>query len=185
MPTRDFPDDSSQPPKTVAQLCFDRKRNPTTRFGVLGWRSVRPRPRRDAIGCEKTVIRQTPRVRRPPVQAYCGDDTRRHVGAGLGRRPSISCRIAANSRRGIATSVSWNVTYRPCRTTFAPILISFSRSVVSDQCSTSSGKASVRGDLAAVEFQLQAAVEIDPQRPLLRFTHRVCHDRAPNILSRH
>ena len=27
-------------------------------------RSVRPRPRRDAIGCEKTVIRQTPRVRR-------------------------------------------------------------------------------------------------------------------------
>ena len=33
---RDFPDDSSQPPKTVARLCFDRKRDPTTRFGVLG-----------------------------------------------------------------------------------------------------------------------------------------------------
>ena len=28
---RDFPDDSAQPPKTEAQLCFDRKRDPTTR----------------------------------------------------------------------------------------------------------------------------------------------------------
>ena len=106
-------------------------------------RSVRPRPRRDAIGCEKTVIRQTPRVRRPPVQAYCSDDTRRHVSAGLGRRPSISCRFAANRRRGIATSASWNVTDRPCRTTLPPILIGFSRSVLSDQCATSLGRADV------------------------------------------
>jgi hypothetical protein len=34
---RDFPDDSSQPPKTVAHLCFDRQRDPTTRFGLLEW----------------------------------------------------------------------------------------------------------------------------------------------------
>ena len=38
--------------------------------------------------------------------------------------------------------------YRPWRTTLAPILTSFSRSVVNDQCSTSFGKASVRMKLA-------------------------------------
>ena len=31
----------------------------------------------------------------------------------------------------------------------------------------------IRGDLAAVEFQLQATVEIDPQMRLSGFTHRV------------
>ncbi len=43
----------------------------------------------------------------------------------------------------MATSAIWNVTYLPCLTTFAPILISFSRSVVSDQCSTSFGSVNV------------------------------------------
>lgn len=37
----------------------------------------------------------------------------------------------------------------------------------------------VGGDPAAVEFQLQAAVEIDPKRNLIRFTRRVFHPRAP------
>jgi hypothetical protein len=46
-------------------------------------------------------------------------------------------------------------------------------------------EAGIRGDLAAVKFQLQAAVEIDPQRRRFRFTHRVRHDRAPNIASRY
>jgi hypothetical protein len=46
-------------------------------------------------------------------------------------------------------------------------------------------QAGVRGDLAAVEFQLQAAVEIDPQRPRIRLTHRVGHDRASNIFTRY
>ena len=50
-------------------------------------------------------------------------------------------RIAANNSRGTATSAIWNVTYLKCRTTFAPILISFSRSVVSDQCFTDLGDA--------------------------------------------
>ncbi len=36
-------------------------------------------------------------------------------------------------------------------------------------------------DVAAMEFQLQAAVEIDPKASLFRFTHRVGHDRAPSI----
>ena len=33
--SRDFPENSSQLPKTVARICFDRKHDPTTRFGVL------------------------------------------------------------------------------------------------------------------------------------------------------
>ena len=35
-----------------------------------------------------------------------------------------------NSSRGTATSAIWNVTYPACRTTLAPILISFSGSVL-------------------------------------------------------
>ncbi len=66
-----------------------------------------------------------------------------YAGAGLGRRSSIRPRIFRNSSFGTATSANWSVTYRPWRTTLAPILTSFSRSVVSDQCSTSFGKASV------------------------------------------
>jgi hypothetical protein len=38
----------------------------------------------------------------------------------------------------------------------------------------------VGGDAAAVEFQLQAAVEIDPERPIIRFTCWVFHPRASN-----
>ena len=37
----------------------------------------------------------------------------------------------------------------------------------------------VGGDPAAVEFQLQAAVEINPKRNLIRFTRWVFHPRAP------
>ena len=66
----------------------------------------------------------------------------------LGRRSSIRRRIFRNRSFGTATSANWNVTYRPWRTTLAPILTSFSRSVVNDQCSTSFGKASVRMKLA-------------------------------------
>jgi hypothetical protein len=36
----------------------------------------------------------------------------------------------------------------------------------------------VGGDAAAVELQLQAAAEIDPQRPVIRFTRRVFHGAA-------
>ena len=71
-----------------------------------------------------------------------------YARAGLGRRSSIRLRIFRNNSLGTATSANWNVTYRPWRTTLAPILTSFSRSVVRDQCSTSFGKASVRMKLA-------------------------------------
>ena len=49
------------------------------------------------------------------------------------RSRTILATIAANNSRGTATSASWNVTYFECRTTLAPILMSFSRNVVNDQ----------------------------------------------------
>ena len=46
---------------------------------------------------------------------------------------------------------------------------------------SAAGRRSVAGlpRTAAVEFQLQATVEIDPRRRRFRFTHRGRHDRAP------
>ncbi len=43
-------------------------------------------------------------------------------------------KIAANKSRGTATSAIWKITYPECVTALAPILTSFSRSVVSDRC---------------------------------------------------
>jgi len=43
----------------------------------------------------------------------------------------------------------------------------------------------VGGGLAAVEFQLQAPVKTDPQRPSVRFTHRMHHRRPPIAASTH
>ena len=74
-----------------------------------------------------------------------------YTGAGLGRRSSISRRIFRNRSLGTATSADCNVTYRPWLTTLAPIFTNFSRSVVSDQWSDSSGNANDRfGSLAEV-----------------------------------
>src|SRR5512133_1407048 len=75
------------------------------------------------------------------------DSAARHVGTGLGRSCSISRRISVNSALGTA-SASWKVTYRPWRTTLAPILTSLLRNVVSDHCFTSCGNAKVRMKLA-------------------------------------
>jgi hypothetical protein len=36
-----------------------------------------------------------------------------------------------------------------------------------------------------VEFQLQAPVKTDPQRPSLRFTHRMHHRRSSIVASTH
>jgi len=41
--TRDFPDDSSQPPKTLAQSSIDQQRGRSFRFGGLGWATRRIR----------------------------------------------------------------------------------------------------------------------------------------------
>ena len=53
---------------------------PVWRLGMS--RSVHPRPRQGAIGCEKTAVRQVRRARRPPVQPRI-DEIGRHVGARL------------------------------------------------------------------------------------------------------
>jgi hypothetical protein len=63
---------------------------------------------------------------------------------GDSRNWAILSRMAANSCRGIATSAIWNVTYWACRTTLAPILISFSRNVVRVHWLILLGRASVR-----------------------------------------
>ena len=67
----------------------------------------------------------------------------RHVVGCFGHRPPIRRRISANSAVDIVTSASWNVTDRSCQSALAPIFISFSRIVVIDQCSISSGSARV------------------------------------------
>ncbi len=74
---------------------------------------------------------------RSPRQPRCTN------GGGTPNRRMRS-RIAANKSRGTATSTIWNITYFACRTTFAPILISFSRSVVNDPCFTDLGSANRR-----------------------------------------
>ena len=66
------------------------------------------------------------------------------ASGGGSRRRAILRRIAANSLLGTATSAIWKITYRAWCTTFAPILISFSRNVVSDQWATGLGSASLR-----------------------------------------
>jgi len=59
------------------------------------------------------------------------------TGAGDERSFAINANMFANRWRGMATSAIWNATYRPWLTTFAPILISFSRSVVNEAFKTS------------------------------------------------
>lgn len=61
---------------------------------------MRAKPCRDEIGSEKLVIRQTPRVRHPPAQASCCNDTETHDSVALGRSPSISRRVSENIDRG-------------------------------------------------------------------------------------
>ena len=58
-----------------------------------------------------------------------------------------SSRIAANNVRGTATSANWKTTYLACVTTLAPILTSFSRSVVRLQCRTGLGRTTCRRTL--------------------------------------
>ena len=67
-----------------------------------------------------------------------------HPGQGEARGRPIRTRIAANNARGMATSAIWNVTALACDTTLAPILINFSRSVVSVHVRTGRGSVSCR-----------------------------------------
>ncbi len=111
----------------------------------------------------------------PPVDFTWPSIFPAHAGAGLRRRSSIRLRIFRNSSFGMATSANWNVTYRPWMTTFAPIFTNFSRSVVSDQCSTSLGKARVRFWLIA---DLRLGRDLCPlyprKRTFARQSKKVC-----------
>ena len=64
------------------------------------------------------------------------------------RNRPMRVRIAANSFRGTATSANWKITYFECDTTLAPILTSFSRSVVRLQCRIGLGSVNCRTKLA-------------------------------------
>ena len=66
----------------------------------------------------------------PVEQSGCYWIGRCHGGKGAGRSPSIRCRISTNRVLGMAPSAIWKVMQRPWRTTFAPILISFSRTAL-------------------------------------------------------
>src|SRR5215472_13223333 len=61
----------------------------------------------------------------------------------------------------MATSAIWKATYRPWLTTLAPILISFSLRVVSDQSLIGSGVASVRRKIAEVVGE---RMKLEPHR---------------------
>ena len=104
---------------------------------------------RSALVCKVICPSFPPFRHTPPVVFTSPSISPAYAGIGLRRRSSIRLRIFRNSSFGTATSANWNVTYQPWRTTLAPILISFSGSVVSDQCSTSFGNARVRSWLQA------------------------------------
>jgi len=88
-----------------------------------------------------------PGGRPPPLTPCVSGDSRstpRHLNTtdgSLSRR--IRSKIARNSPRGMATSAIWKTTYRECATTFAPILMSFSRSVSSATSASRRGAAPV------------------------------------------
>jgi len=50
--------------------------------------------------------------------------------------------MVARSSLDTATSASWKITKRECRTTFAPVFTNFSLSAVSNQCRMLLGSAS-------------------------------------------
>jgi hypothetical protein len=71
-----------------------------------------------------------------PLWSITFDPCAAHAGADGARSRAMSNRISWNICRGTATSAVWKVTYRPWLMTLAPILISFSRRLVSDHVST-------------------------------------------------
>src|SRR4051794_15954815 len=81
-----------------------------------------------------------------PLQPHAAPDHPRRTitrGSSPRSRPTRP-RIAANPARGSAPSAYWNVTARECCTYLAPILISFSRSVVIAHVRTVRGNANSR-----------------------------------------
>src|SRR5690606_35778474 len=75
---------------------------------------------------------------------YIGD----HACAGGARKRRIAARTALIIGPVTATSASWNVMARAWRTTRAPILISLSWRLVSDQLAMASGSSRQRRNVA-------------------------------------
>jgi hypothetical protein len=73
---------------------------------------------------------------------------RQHGASSGGRSLATRSPMRPNSSGGTATSAIRKIAYRPCATTFAPILTTFSRRLVSDHSATSLGNAEVRRKLA-------------------------------------
>ena len=85
------------------------------------------------------------------------------ANGGPARSRSIRARIAANSSRGTATSAIWNTTYRMWWTTFAPIVIGFARSVVSERRDQPLVRSSTNGSMSKASISpsaLQSAVRL-------------------------
>jgi hypothetical protein len=86
-----------------------------------------------------TYLDQRFLITRQDYYLAAGHDTLTTSGLALNR--PIRARMAPKRSRGTATSAIWNTTYRECLITLAPILMSLSRSVVSDHFLTDLGNA--------------------------------------------
>src|SRR5215472_12647447 len=102
---------------------------------------------RAAFGLTTAPRGRTPGAARPPAACRCPFERQHGTGSGS-RSLAIRSRRWPNSSRGTATSAIWKIAYRQWAITFAPILTTFSRSVVRDHRSISPGRARVRRKLA-------------------------------------
>ena len=78
------------------------------------------------------------------------DPNASHAGAGGARNRAMTDRISRNIYRDIAIAAIWKVMWRPWLTTFAPILTSFLRRLVTYQTSAAFGIASDRMKLPSL-----------------------------------
>jgi hypothetical protein len=113
------------------------------------WRFNRPnhkeRPQIQHFGTFSMHLNQRFLITCQGIRSVAGDPTPANSGLDLNR--PIRSRISRKSVLGTTTSAIWNTTYRECLTTLAPILISFSRSVLSDHIFTDLGNARRRKKL--------------------------------------
>src|SRR5262249_49059979 len=134
----------SYPPEGTVATIFSHKR-PT----IAGFAQPGPAP----PGASPTLSpcippqRRTTHARRRRSHRFRGRSAA-HPEAQARRSWLIRSRIRANSCCGTATSANWKVRYLAWATTLAPILISFSRSVVSIQPWIGLGSTSCRRKLA-------------------------------------
>ena len=92
---------------------------------------------------------------------------------------------SSNNHRGTEAQRSFTEKGRSWREPQKTLNLPFTSSVSLCLCGSKRIPAPTIRDVAAMEFQLQVSVEIDPERLEFRFTHRVRHDRAPNIATKY